>query len=124
MRQIKLTLMMTCLCISLPLFPLGEAASAASEDTISDYLEEYNNNYPGPIEFQRTPDPSVASPLPTNADQTLLYPNQDEPSLEQSHNQTMRASLMDNRTAALNTPNQNQPSNQEIIRNRLSAMQQ
>jgi hypothetical protein len=87
---------------------------------LSQYLEDYRKNYPGsnlpPETVLTTPE---AVPLLTNRDDTLLYPNQDRRSNEQTVLQRINSPFFDNQTRALSHPNQNERPNQELIENRL-----
>lgn len=123
MRFFKLTLAMACSLFCLPLLAAAQSKDASLDKSIADMLDAYKKTYPAdPVEFQFTPQPTVVAPLVTNQRMVLLYPNQNEPSVQQTHAQDMRTPLLDNRTEAQVAPNENQPSNEDYIRNQLKAM--
>lgn len=87
------------------------------------YIEEYRKYY------ATLPSPQMTLPvapdraiLLTNTDATLIYPNQDQPSNQQVVRQGANATLMDNKTQTYNHPNQNEIPNQEKIRNRVERL--
>ncbi len=113
-----------CLFLSFPAAAKAQTENYYSQEKISTILDDYKKNYPGPIVFSFTPDVINANPVESNADQTLRYPNQDDPSIQQTHAQMMNTPLRDYATTVNNAPNQNQKSNEELLRNRLNRINQ
>ena len=58
----------------------------------------------------------------SNEDQTLLYPNQDQPTIQKSHAQAMKNPPIDNAASVRASPNQDAISNQDMIRIQLRDM--
>ena len=124
MDLIKLIPIILCLFLSSSVFAVERPQRPSLDDRISKYLEQYRKHYPGPITFPNTPNPTAVAPITTNEEQAALYPNENEPSIQDTHAQSMKGTLIDNRTSAVNVPNQSQPSNQDMINSRLNGMGQ
>ena len=127
MRFFIVLSIISCFLLSSPAFAVERPQLPTLQERISYILDQYRKNYPGgPIQFQHVPDAAAITPADgeaaTNEDQTLLYPNQKEPSVQETHAQAMNAPFLDNRTSALSMPNQNERSNEDFIHGQLRAM--
>ena len=124
MKVAALTITITFIFLSAPLVAIAQEQSPYSPENMAKYLDEYKKNYPGPITFSYMPDATLVIPSTTYENQVLLYPNQDRPTVQQTHAQSMQGTLMSNQSMATNRPNQEQPSNEDILRNRMNAVGQ
>jgi len=87
--------------------------------------EEYRQNYPSEvITFPNSNAPTPVIPLLNNEGTVLRYPNQNQRSNELIVYQELNAPFRDNRERTLEYPIQNEPLNQDVIRNRVDRLQQ
>jgi hypothetical protein len=88
-------------------------------------LAEHRKNYPSEsllLENSATPMPVI--PLLDNQGDVLRYPNQNQRPNDLAVYQSLRAPFRDNGERALEYPIQNEPANQDVIRNRAQRLQQ
>ncbi len=85
-------------------------------------LEEYQKNYPRLLTSPE-PDAATSSAPPLDNDQAaLIHPNQDQRSNQEIVKELPNQNLPDNGTLTKGHPNQNEISNQDLINNRLKRM--
>ncbi|MFH0753961.1 MAG: hypothetical protein V2A70_05290 [Candidatus Omnitrophota bacterium] len=83
-------------------------------------LQEFRKHYSQSVELPAMPQwPEIPYPL-SNGDKALTYPNSDQQTNQETHQQQMNNPPPDNQTVVRNLPNQSRRSNQDYIQSELN----